>query len=144
MLTEQLAFASAALFAGAAFYINAVEQPARLKLDTGAMLTEWKPAYKGGTAMQGPLAIAGFLFGAASWALGGNLLWLAGALLMIANWPYTYFVIMPTNRQLMAIEPSEAGAGTRAIIERWNRLHKVRTALGLAATIAFGAASAAA
>ena len=144
MLIGQLAFAAAAIFAGAAFYINAVEQPARMKLATEALLTEWKPSYKGGAAMQGPLAIAGFLLGSTSWLATGDLLWLAGALLMIANWPFTYFAIMPTNRQLMATDPDGAGAETRAMIERWNRLHAVRTLLGLLASCAFGVASASA
>jgi hypothetical protein len=36
------AFAVASSFLGAALYINVVEQPARLVLDTRAMIREWK------------------------------------------------------------------------------------------------------
>ncbi len=137
MLTGQLALLTAALFAGAAFYISAVEQPARLGLDDRSLLSEWKPAYKRGTAMQAPLAIAGFVLGLAAWWQTGHGAWVAGALLMIANWPVTFFAIMPTNDRLMAIEPAAAGPESRAMIERWGSLHRVRTALGLAASLAF-------
>jgi hypothetical protein len=56
---------------------------------------------------------------------------------MIANWPVTFFAIMPTNSKLMAIEPATAGPESRAMIEAWGSLHRIRTALGIAASVAF-------
>jgi len=137
MLVGQLALVTAAVFAGAALYINVVEQPARLGLDHQSLLTEWKPAYKRGTAMQAPLAVVGFLLGLAAWWQTGHAGWVIGALLMIANWPVTFFAIMPMNNRLMMIEPSQAGLESRAMIERWGSLHSVRTALGMVASVAF-------
>lgn len=119
MLTGQLALLTAAVFAGAALYISAVEQPARLRLNHQALLTEWKPAYKRGTAMQAPLAILGLLLGLAAWWQTGHPGWVLGGLLMVANWPVTYFAIMPTNNRLMATEPAAAGPESRALIETW-------------------------
>jgi hypothetical protein len=141
MLAGQLALISAAVFAGAALYISMVEHPARLGLDHRSLLMEWKPAYKRGTAMQAPLAIGGFVLGLAAWWQSGHLAWAVGALLMIANWPVTFFAIMPTNNKLMGIEPAMAGPESRAMIETWGSLHRVRTALGIAASVAFLTAS---
>ncbi len=141
MLAGQLALISAAVFAGAALYISMVEHPARLGLDHRSLLMEWKPAYKRGTAMQAPLAIGGFVLGLAAWWQSGHLAWAVGALLMIANWPVTFFAIMPTNNKLMGIDPAMAGPESRAMIETWGSLHRVRTALGIAASVAFLTAS---
>src|SRR3712207_4693538 len=118
MLTGQLALLVAAVFSGAALYINVAEQPARLGLDDHALLTEWKPSYKHGLAMQAPLAVLGFLLGLAAWWQAEHIGWVIGALLMIANWPVTFFAIMPTNNTLMATDPAAAGAESRAMIER--------------------------
>jgi hypothetical protein len=141
MLAGQLALITAALFAGAAIYVNVAEQPSRLQLDDGALLTEWKPAYKRGFAMQAPLAVIGFLFGAlAAWQTG-NWWWLLGALVLLANWPFTIFGIMPTNNSLMVIDPSTATPEVRQLIKTWGYLHAVRSALGAAATLIFLKAS---
>ncbi len=128
---------AAALFAGAAFYISFAEQPARLELDDRALLAEWKPAYKRGFVMQAPLAIIGFVLGVAAWWMSGRVAFPIGAVLLLANWPWTMFGIMPTNKTLMATALEAAGPESRALILKWNRLHAVRTALGFLAVIAF-------
>jgi hypothetical protein len=141
MLAGQLALIAAALFAGAAVYINVAEQPSRLQLDDRALLTEWKPAYKRGFAMQAPLAIIGFLFGALATWQTGIWWWLIGAVVLLSNWPFTLFVIMPINHKIMAIDPGTTAAGARSLIETWGYLHAVRSALGIVATLIFLAAS---
>jgi Domain of unknown function (DUF1772) len=137
MFAGDLALAIAAIFAGAAFYVSFAEQPARLELDDRALLAEWKPAYKRGFAMQAPLAIIGFLLGLIAWWLSGRVAFLIGAVLLVANWPWTMLVIMPINEALMVTTLDAAGPQSRLLILRWNRLHTVRTILGSLAMVAF-------
>jgi len=137
MIFGQLALMAAALFAGAALYISIAEQPARLHLDDPSLLTEWKPAYKRGTVMQAPLAALSFLLGLLAFWQTGNLAWVAGAFLIIANWPVTFIAIMPINNRLMALEPISAGPESRALIRKWGSLHAIRTVLGCAASLVF-------
>jgi len=141
MLAGQLALITAALFAGAALYVSACEQPARLDLEDGALLTQWKPAYKRGTAMQAPLALVSALLGVVAWWQTNDWRWLLGSAVIVANWPFTFFVIMPINNALLALDRTGGGSRSRDLIEKWGRLHAGRTALGVAATLLFLAAS---
>ena len=137
MLAGHLALTVAALFTGAAFYVGFAEQPARLQLDDRAQLAEWKPSYARGFAMQATLAVVGFVIGVLQWWQSGDRLWLVGALLLLANWPFTLIVIMPTNKALVATPSDAAGARSRELVVKWGRIHAVRTALGAAATLVF-------
>ena len=137
MLAGQLALVLAAAFAGAALSINVAEQPARLGLDDFSLLREWKPSYTRGFAMQASLAVASGVLGLFAAWLTKDARWIVGATLMLANWPYTFFGIMPTNHKLAATAEDDAGPASRALIETWGRLHAVRTALGIAASLAY-------
>ena len=141
MFTGQLALMTAAIFAGAALYVSIAEQPARLRLEDRPLLAQWIPSYKRGFAMQAPLAAIGFLFGLLAWWQTADGLWLLGAFVLVANWPYTLIGIMPVNRRLMALRPEEANASSTALIAQWGALHAIRTALGLSATVIFLIAS---
>jgi hypothetical protein len=137
MLAGQLALTAAAVFTGASIYINVAEQPARLQLDDRSLLAEWKPAYKRGYVMQASLAIIGGFFGIVASFSALEWRWLLGALVLLANWPYTIFVIMPTNRFLMDTPAEAPTAETRRMVRRWGILHAGRSALGIVATLVF-------
>ena len=138
MLVGTLAIVAAALFTGAAIYVSVAEQPARLALDDRAALAEWRPAYARGARMQASLAVVGFLLGVGAWWQSGMWLWLLGAALLVANWPYTLVCIMPVNRKLETIEP---GPDSRALMQLWGRLHAGRSLLGCGAVLCMLAAS---
>jgi hypothetical protein len=138
MILGFLGLVTASLFSGAAFYVNFAEQPARLALNDGAALVQWQRSYERAAVMQASLAMAGFALGLAAWWWEGrDPRWLIGAFVLLAPWPYTLLVIRPVNDKLKAADPLAAGAQTRALIERWGRLHAGRTVLGVLATATF-------
>ena len=132
-----IATSCAALFAGAALYINLVEHPARMGLDTRAAATQWAPSYKRATWMQAPLALLSFLCGTTVWVMDAGAGWLVAAAVIVAVVPFTFVVIMPTNHKLLAPGRDLDSAETRTLLEHWGMLHAVRTALSLLATVLY-------
>jgi uncharacterized membrane protein len=137
MFAGQLALVLAAAFAGAAFYVGYAEHPARLRLDDSSSVRQWKPSYEAGTRMQGSLAVISGLLGLLAAWNSHDWRWVLGAVLMFANWPYTLIAIMPTNRQLAAAAAADTRYPVRVLLERWGRLHALRTVLGVAATAVY-------
>ena len=137
MITGQLALVLAAAFAGAAFYINFAEHPARMGLDDKNLLKQWKPSYVAGYIMQSGLAAISCAFGLITAWMSQDWHWIVGAILIVANWPYTIIVMLPTNHKLKAIAENDAGPASRAMLETWAWQHAVRTTLGCAATVAY-------
>jgi len=98
------------------------EQPACLHLDDGALLNEWKPAYK--RAMPAPPAVPRFLLGTLEAGQARDGLWLIGAIVIMLNWPWTLLVVMPINNKLMALDDvsaPDAGAtrDIRTLVRTW-------------------------
>jgi hypothetical protein len=98
---------------------------------------QWKPSYDAGYVMQATLAAASGVLGLLAAWTSGDWRWIVGALLILANWPYTPIAMMPTNRQLKATAEIDAGPMSRATLVLSGRLHAVRTVLGLTATLAY-------
>jgi hypothetical protein len=140
MLQALLALIAASLFTGAAWYISIAEHPARLGLADPAALAQWQPSYRKAVPMQAGLALASAALGLWAWLDLGVALLLAGALLILAVVPFTFLVIMPTNKRMLAAAPERAGAQERAMLVRWGGLHWVRNLLGLASVAAFALA----
>jgi len=42
--------------------------------------------------------------------------------MLVANWPYTLLVIMPTNNQIMNTNSASAGPTSSTLIEKWGQV----------------------
>ncbi|HWX80529.1 MAG TPA: DUF1772 domain-containing protein [Steroidobacteraceae bacterium] len=137
LVVEFVAALAAALFAGAALYINVAEHPSRMGLETRIAALQWAPSYKRATWLQAPLAILSLICGVAAWLLGGGWGWLIAAVLVGAVVPFTFMVIMPTNHRLLAPHRDLSSLETHDLLVRWGRLHAVRTVLSLVSAMLY-------
>jgi hypothetical protein len=103
MLIQGLAILATALFTGAALYVSAVEQPARLTLPIETAIAEWRPSYARATVMQAGLAVLGTLLGIAAGLFSGGAIWIVAAFLLSAVVPFTLFAISLVALLLMLI-----------------------------------------
>jgi Domain of unknown function (DUF1772) len=95
MIPEILATLACGIFAGAAIYVSAVEQPARLSCGTALAIAEWRPSYQRGTVMQASLALTGSVLAFFSAWLSRDPAWIVGGALLFAVIPFTFLVIFP-------------------------------------------------
>jgi hypothetical protein len=137
IMLELLATLAAGLFSGASIYINLVEHPARMHFGTALAIAQWVPSYKRATVMQAGLAAIGFLSATGAWILGAQGSWLIGGILLGLVIPFTLIVILPTNRKLLAPDLARESLDTRRLLDRWARLHAVRSVLSFSSFLVF-------
>jgi hypothetical protein len=87
--------------------------------------------------MQATLAISAAGTGVVTWLHGEGIAWLWGGLAILAVVPFTLLVIRPTNSRLLAQGRDLASTETRQLLERWGRLHALRSVLGLVASVVY-------
>lgn len=137
MIFQIVATFAYGVFFGAAVYINVVEQPARISCGTQLAVTQWRPSYKRGTLIQAPLALIGSLSALIAWRFEGRTVWLLGGLLLLLVVPFTLVVILPTNKRLQSRELDLGSAEAGHLLQRWGRLHAIRSILSGAAFLVF-------
>ena len=133
--SQFLATLSTTLFCGAAIYINVAEHASRADVDNRSAAAQWAASYKRATWMQAPLAIIGFLAGIGSWIVDGGPLWLIAALFIGAVVPFTLIFAMPTNKRLLWADRGLTSPDIRDLLDRWGKIHTVRTVLSAVATV---------
>ena len=134
---EFVAVLAAALFTGAALYVNFAEHPARMECGMELAATVFGPSYRRAAVMQAVLALAATAGGAGAWLAGGPIAWLGGALLIFAVVPFTLIAIRPTNNRLLDPALDRNSGSALRLLRLWGRLHAVRSILGLAASVTF-------
>ena len=137
MILQMVATLATGIFCGAAVYVNLVEHPARISCGVPLAVTEWRPSYKRGTLMQAPLALIGSLSALAVWWFQGGAAWLIGGVLLLLIVPFTLVVIFPTNKRLESQELDLHSEEASRLLQRWGRLHAIRSILSGVAFLAF-------
>ncbi len=137
---EFIATLASGLFTGAAVYINLVEHPARMACGTRLAATEFGPSYHRAKAMQASLAAIGFVAATIAWFMGSSSWWLVGGAFLVSVIPFTLIAIMPTNKKLLHPDLDRESELTASLLAKWNRLHSVRTLLGLISFLIFALA----
>lgn len=132
-----MAASAAGLFAGAAIYINAVEHPARMSCGTEAAVREFGPSYRRATLMQAPLAVIGCVAGLVAAWQAADLGVAIAAVFLGAVVPFTLLVIAPTNQRLLSPALDSGGPEAAALLNRWGRLHAVRSTFSSASFLIF-------
>ncbi len=85
--------------------------------------------------MQASLAVLGFLSAVGAWLQGRGTQVLVAGLLIGLVVPFTLTVIFPTNKQLSDADLDVDSTKAAALLNKWNRLHAVRSAAGFLAFV---------
>jgi hypothetical protein len=134
MLFFIIATLAAGIFAGAAIYVGAVEHPARVSCGTEIAIREFAPSYRRGAIMQASLAIVGCMAGViGGWSLNEY----SRRVISGNHRPFTLIVILPTNKRLLDPALDASGAEAASLLQRWGRLHAVRSVLSVVAFLIF-------
>jgi uncharacterized membrane protein len=137
MIPEILATLACGIFAGAAIYVNLVEQPARLSCGIAPAIAQWRPSYERGTIMQASLAFLGSVLAFFSGWMSHDSAWFIGGALLFSVIPFTLIAIFPTNKKLQSEELDVTSTEAKRLLRRWSKLHAVRSALSFLAFLVF-------
>src|ERR1700729_3355930 len=136
MISGTLALAFAAAFTGASFYVNWVEQPARLKLDDAALLSEWGPSDSRGVFLLVALALLAAIAGFIAYFDTQDLRWAVGAVIIIGSWLYAFFVMSPLDNQVRSLRGGDVGAA-RPLVRQASIVESGSGGIGAGGALAF-------
>jgi hypothetical protein len=86
-----------------------------------------------GFVMLAVLAIISALSGYAEYVGTGDVRWLIGGTIILASWPYAYFVMIPVNVLLYDARRNAPASVILDLMRDWGLLEWGQTAIGLSA-----------
>jgi hypothetical protein len=135
---------SVGIFAGGAIYINVVEHPSRMAMDTKNCHKQWKESFDRARVFQGRMALLSAVtaVGAYYCKPSKGLTFLLGGCTMALIFPYTLFVLKPASidpiyadyDKLVARESEEF---VRDTVDKWNKYHAVRSVISFTVLVEF-------
>ena len=126
-----IAIMCSALFAGAALYVSIIEHPARMSAGIVVALQEFRPSYRRGAVLQVSMAVIAFVSSFALSLFTSQWIWFLGGGMTGLMLPFTLIFIMPTNRILLDTTSPLKESDARKLLDRWGRLHLIRTIAGM-------------
>ena len=131
---EFVAVLAATLFTGAALYINFAEHPARMECETVVAATVFGPSYRRAAVMQVVLALLATAAGISAWITGAPASWLVGTVLIFADRSFHTACDRADEQPTPRPAADRASDRVRRLLQRWERLHAVRSLLALASS----------
>lgn len=114
---------------GIALAASIVVQPLLLKVKRETALETFRPFFYRTHWSQISLSVLVSIFAIIITALSGNWGWVIGMAIMHLNGPFTKKMLMPVNQRLLADDIDPQVAKTGEDLEKWGKLHAIRTAI---------------
>ena len=136
-LMSQLEFItklSTCFYDGFGLYCSVVEVPAMLECGTKGAANHWNGMFKRAAKYQSILVLIGLFSSLASYYFSKESKFLYCAMLLAIIPVYTIFGMMPTNYKLMDPANDKSSKETQYLLEKWEKLHAVRSIIGFVAT----------
>ena len=119
---------SVGIVAGATVYSSFVEIPIRTKTSEEEQLKNWKLVFPRASNLLKKYGIVTMFSILTTWYLTANYYWFLGVIPLFILIPFTKIFIVKVNNKIMSLPDSK---GVAEIIENWDKLHFVRTALAI-------------
>ena len=107
-----------------------------MALDDKALLSEWGPSDSRGVALLLAFALAAAAAAFIAYFELDDVRWVFGALIVIATWPYAFFIMAPLNNQILSLKGGDVSAA-RELVRQWGLIELGFAGIGVLAVAMF-------